>query len=526
MSLLYLHFLDGAILHENDIKTTEQLLANLSLENIRVTHLGYSRRDRKRLRKLSLAEGSLFRGPYVWFRFITESVAVETAKRVTDYNRHCLTLSQREVATPSQRRAFAHWLRRRRHPDSGRMERMEAPDKGLRYHTTEFNALDFLTTDQRRESHIERAFGARVLEILRRDRRGMIREIFGTRPLHMLPRSRRTLNFYAFYNARLSGGRVFLAPYYVAVLSFRGFGMAVTRTARIVREILAPEQAARRRERGQAPFAVALRKIHRMKAPTLLEAMRMRASFDPAYCGAPPGWSIQRGFETVSELERDMDFLMLREREREMLDRCASSNRRRVEELHHIVQRLPSFVEERDPEKRRRGERAVTIAYMTNRSALRTLFRAQQWFEEKLVAMESPDTRLPGRLFRRTFFAICRGFRPHPVDSLLRTHFPDRRISRRGRGNFRRAWYSGDTELREIVRVWIELPVGADPQDRAIAIAQEIYVTRDDISRELAALRAVQSLSVLDVRNYRRLVFDLGCYADDGEDAELAEALP
>jgi hypothetical protein len=526
VALLYLHFLDGAVLHQNDIKTTEQLLANLSLENIRTAHLGYTKRDRKRLKQLSLVEGSLFRGPFVWFRFITESVAVETAKRVTDYNRHCLTLVQRRVATPEQRLAFARWLRKRRRPRSGRMERMPAPDEGLLYHTTEFNALDFLSTDAQREQHIARVFGERILRMLCRDRRTMIREIFGTRPLHELPRTQRTLNVYAFYRSRLSRGRVLVAPWYVARLMLRVASLSLAKVVQIVREILAPEQAAEMRERGRAPFAVALRKIHRMKGPTLLEAMRLRASFDPPYCGAPPGWSFQRAFEAVSDLERDMDFLLLREREREELRRLAEANRRRVEELHWLVRDLPVIAPDEAVEQRRRGERAVTIAYMTDRHDLRTLFRARQWLEQTLVRVEAHDTRLAACFGRRCLFALCRGLRPHPVDLFIDKHLRDRHVSRRGRGNLRRLWYAGDRELRATVHAWLPLPEGTDPAVRAFEIARQVYVARDDIDRELAALRAVQSLSVLDVRNYRALVFELGGYAADGEDARPALTLP
>ena len=89
-----------------------------------------------------------------------------------------------------------------------------------------------------------------------------------------------------------------------------------------------------------------------------------------------------------------------------------------------------------------------------------------------------------------------------------------------------RAWHDGDHDLRRTVEVWSELPEGLSPAARGEAIARRIYATRDDIGRELAALRAVQSLSVLDVRNYRKLVFDLGDYASEGEDPQLAEALP
>ena len=44
--------------------------------------------------------------------------------------------------------------------------------------------------------------------------------------------------------------------------------------------------------------------------------------------------------------------------------------------------------------------------------------------------------------------------------------------------------------------------------------------------RDVLALRAVQSLAVLDVRNYRDLVFQLGDYSADGEDPQLGRALP
>jgi len=39
-------------------------------------------------------------------------------------------------------------------------------------------------------------------------------------------------------------------------------------------------------------------------------------------------------------------------------------------------------------------------------------------------------------------------------------------------------------------------------------------------------LRAIQSLAVLDIRNYRTLVFRLGQYAADGECADLCGELP
>ena len=47
-----------------------------------------------------------------------------------------------------------------------------------------------------------------------------------------------------------------------------------------------------------------------------------------------------------------------------------------------------------------------------------------------------------------------------------------------------------------------------------------------ELRNELVSLRAIQSLAVLDVRNYRALVYELGDYAADGVDSREAYALP
>ena len=77
-----------------------------------------------------------------------------------------------------------------------------------------------------------------------------------------------------------------------------------------------------------------------------------------------------------------------------------------------------------------------------------------------------------------------------------------------------------------MVRAWSELAPGISPTARGTELAVQTFLDHGEVSRELAALRAVQSLSVLDIRNYRRLVFKLGGYAGDGEDPALGRALP
>ena len=99
-------------------------------------------------------------------------------------------------------------------------------------------------------------------------------------------------------------------------------------------------------------------------------------------------------------------------------------------------------------------------------------------------------------------------------------------VSRRARRNFMAAYQNRDSQVRATVHAWLDLPSNVSPLERGLAIAREIFLSHGEVSRELAALRAVQSLSVLDVRNYRQLVFRLGRYERDGEDPARAAVLP
>lgn len=525
-ALLYLHFQDGAPLHQSDVRTTEQLLANLSLQNIRNAWLGATRRDRRRLRSLSLVEGSLFRGPYVWFQFVAESVAVETAKLVTEWNRHCMTRDRRRRATAAERASFAAWLRSRRHAGDARAERTTPPGSRELFHTTEFQALDFLTIDPLRGEHLARRFGRGIVRLVVRDRERMIREIFGMRPLHELPRSRRTLNFLRFWEARLSRGRVFFAPLHFVRLFLAGVRMTIARLVRIVREILAPESAARTRERGRAPFAVALRKIQRMKGPGLLEAMRLRAAVDPEYVGAPGGWSRGAAFTSPSELDRDMDFLHLREREREPLRDLGQQLRRRVQECHAAVLGGTLRIPVQADGERTARELAATVAWVTDRHAVRTLARAEETFARRLAELTADPSQVAPRRLRRVGAWLVRGGSPHPLQRWLDVHVAPGRLDRAARRALFGAWHGGDAELRALVLAWLPLPRGVRPVDEAQRRLGVLLDSTEETVRDLGALRAVQSLAVLDVRKYRELVFALGGYERDGEDPSIAKALP
>ena len=523
VALLYLHFLDGAPLHVSDVKTTEQLLANQSIDNLRTEFLGHGRKEQKMLRKLRLDDGTIFRGPFLWFSFITESIAVEAAKRIAGYNRCCLPLGEVARASEEERERMQQWLNWRRDPRAGRTIGGKAGLLvGDRFATTEFTALDFVGADPERDRHLAATFGEEVLEVLRADRRTMVREIFGTRPVHHLPKHERSFNPLRFYRRRLSRGRVLLAPLLLAWRFVRSLGWMVARTRQIVREVFDPELAMRRREAGVAPFAVALRKIHRMKAPGLLEAIRLRLHLDPAYAGAPAGWSSGAPFVSPAPLEHDLEFLQLREREAAQLRDRAAEIRRHVAALHAALQWLPELSATRQGEDRQAQELAVTVAWITDKDRLRTLLLAERWRVEWLPRLA--DEPLRGGIAASLWRGITGLFRVHPVDQWLQRH--GRELPRALRRSLMRAYASDWQGARAVIDAWRVLPAGASPAATAIAILRAMAKRGTAVRRDLLSLRAVQSLAVLDVRNYRDLVFQLGDYAADGEDPALGSALP
>lgn len=525
-ALLYLHYLDGAPLHGSDVQTTEQLLANTSLANLRQHFLGFDARERKRLRKLKLDDGSLFSGPYLWFRFITESIAVEAAKRIDGYNRYCIPLAERALASPAATAAMRDWLERRRDPRGGR-----TPKEGSRrdalvdYPATEFTALDFLGGDPERDRHLAALFGDDVLEVVRIDRRTMVREIFGTRPVHQLPRADRSFNPLRFYQRRLSHGRVLLAPLLLGWRFVRSVGWLIGRVQRIVREVLDPELAMLRREIGQAPFAVAQRKIHRMKAPGLLEAIRLRLELDPVYAGAPAGWSAAAPFADEPEFERDVRFLHLREREAAALRDQAALARQQIAALHAAVTWLPRLEPREfagDADAFAAGELAVGCAWIADHQHVRTLLFAERWRAEVLPALVQRGERLGPAA--RAWRWLRGQFVVHPVERWRQRHGAGLEAS--AVEALYVAWQRDERSAREVLQAWASLPAGASPADAAVAALRATFARGAAVRRDLQVLRAVQSLAVLDIRNYRDLVFQLGDYAADGETLAADTRLP
>ena len=294
------------------------------------------------------------------------------------------------------------------------------------------------------------------------------------------------------------------------------------RIRQIVREVVDPDLAMQRREVGAAPFAVALRKIHRMKAPGLLAALRMRLELDPAYTGAPVGWTRAEPLPEVPELERDLAFLHMHERECLPLRDRAAQVRRLVQELHAARSWMPEFEVAADANLREAGELAVTSAWIADKDDVRTLLLAERWRAETLPGLlaEGVPRSWLGSLWR----TVCSVFVVSTVDRWLGRHGRD--LPPSARGVLHRAFARDVHGMRAVISAWAKLEAEVSPTEVAIARLRAIYRNGPAIRRDLLALRAVQSLAVLDIRNHRDLVFRVGGYEDEGEDPQLGTALP
>jgi hypothetical protein len=537
-ALLYRDYLDGTMLEKSDDKTSIQLLGNLAMRDIRLSMLGMGKRELRRLEKLALEKDRLLGfGPYLWFRFISESLSIETAKLVMEYNSCCIPkdrlrgapedlLRRRELFLKCRQERSRAFDRRRRRPI---IEYSEAT-----LVTTEFNALHFLLRDAERDRRVAAVFGDDVLAALIEDRRNMVRDIFGTWPYHLLPRSARRINPYRLYFRYLGGARVVLLP---LVLAGKAAAMALRtllQLVRIVREVLNKEEIRQSRRPHLAGYDVAVRKINRMRKPYFMEAMRLRAAVDAEYLGLRiPGLPRPEGMPTCID---DLDFIGAVDRERlpfEELRRIAIRD----------LRRLRAFLYEKgwsggdfreclkvlDPENvyslhAEEALRALVSAFITDQHGLRTAIvgpqEIQAYFQELLPRPP------PGLLIR-----ALRSAR-HAISALLLPRARARRrlfeayvavdgaLSRSAPRQRRLALHAFLDAHRSVVRYCetaVERGRSREAYDaRVIKALDRVAAEHNLWSRKLITLRMVQALTVLDIRVYRELVWSLGGFEEDG----------
>ncbi len=541
--LFFRNFVDGAWFHRNDTKIANLLLGNLTLANVRENRLRFTKARQRRVEKLDIdrGKGGIF-GPAPWFHFITHAIAQRTARLVIEYNQHCIPLDEAEAAHADDKALYESWLAMResisQHRAAGRVATGQGEISGaggtLQYRTTEFHALHFLSVDPARDEDVRRRFGDRVLELLREDRVSLVRETFGTFPIHELPKERRMVNPYEFYMRHVARGRVFLAPFFLARVGLRFTWVALRRLVAIVKDVLDPESRPATIGAARADFAVARRKLHRMRRPIVFEAVRLRAAFDPEYLGLEREGLLQPlapGQRVADDLRR----LGAAEREWEEFRLLESQRGRRLELLAKLLERRGLGVETLAAEIRRRNGalagrerecvRALVLAFSCDLDDVASRLEARERFRDWITYLASDDATIEKPLRRssrrrRRVAAVV-----EPIWSeLAAAHAEDERLRDRFVDALARAPRDELTRL-DGLRTPADAPA-RDLDDVVLETLFEQALQPTVWTEQIVAVRMVQSLGMIDLAGYEHAIAVLGGFEDELEPGATRRAGP
>ncbi len=523
---LWEDYLDGAPFHRSDTQASTQLLGNLALLSLRHGRLRYSRRQQRRLRRLDLAgtRGSL-RGPYLWFHFVSRSLAQHTARLVVDYDAFAIPLDRVATASDEEVRRYGAWLAERcarpldelplppalgerlaAIPAKGNDDAEQVNPRAIDFQGTDFTAIHFLSADATVEEEIRRRYGPLVADMVRRDRRDNIRRVFRTYPFHHWPKERRSFNPLTFYQRHLAGGLVLLFPLKLLAWSL----MVVSRLSRLmatfVRDVLHPSATELAPLEEPDPYSVALRKIDRLRKPLFMECLRLRADFDPEYLGVQlPG---ARGAHGTTTLEEDLALIRAEPAVRKHFALRANARRRQVLDFRVWLERLGDCPAELSAEALCAMAIAYTIDYCGVRTRLEAAGALEEAFSPLLAEQRSVPRARPAPRRRRGLWPTGRLRRS--IDRLL--ELPQfSRYAEIGPAAIRRACAQ---RVRGYGRRLACLTRGTeDPIEASRQVLQAVGRDPTTWSHQLLVLRTVQTLSVLDLKTYCDLVAELGEYA-------------
>lgn len=543
--LLYQDYLDGPPFHRNDTKASAQLLGNMALSNLRRSDLRHFLRDGRTLGRLDLSRaGGVFGGPHLWFDYITRSLIQETALLLLDYNRNAVPLERLACAPARQRLAFQKWLagRLRIRPEEVRLPepidagRADADDPAPRQsarrreandflETVEFTAIDFLTDDPERDAEIKARFGPQVVELLGKDRRQNVRRAFRSFPLQELPLAQRTINPLAFYETHLSGGRIVFFPIVVGFALARGAFSAIRAVHQGVLQLLNP-RIIRDRDIPADAYAAALRKVHRMRAPVFMGSLWLRARLDIEYLGFPlPTAPAETAIDPL--MEADLDFIGASRRDRNLAESIRRDRQRRLEWVGRWLRRfgwtfdeLPAQLAETMPHLANRGGealRALVAALILDHDDAATLASSIEALAMLMAHAADPKTDLK---------VLPPGL-PDPVTDLRTLWRPVRTRGWSWKGLYDLPCFPNyDPAARKRIQTylrrhkataggWARVVLaqgGAHPWEEVRARLRDVLLKTDLWSDQILVLRAVQTLTLLDVQHNGELVWRLGGY--------------
>lgn len=562
--MLHRDLLDGALLTHSDTRATSQLLGNLAIQRM-IEHAGrIDKSAKKALLKIDLERRRTFiRGPYLWFHSISRALSSRSAKLIVDYNAHAIPVSELSRTADAERERYEAWLdgslRGQKKDDEDDSVRASALGKAPQL-TTAFTVLHFLDNAPARDAEVGARFGEAVYNKLMRDRRALVRAVFGTFPLHRLPLESRVLNLRALYGDWIEGGKVLLVPLRLVGLGIQMLARGLRSLWRAVRAIRNPERAFEDLRDAEADFVSAARKIGRMRAPGARAGIHLRAILDPEYHGLALPFGLhdvrERDQTSRSPASRDAAFLDSPAAFHDRLaalsaraGRCIRHLERAAEEglLARIGERLGTPIE-----GDQQSLRALTVLVLADDDGLRSGLFGRQVFEETMV--DALEFGLPAvgmfppialRLRFRRYWrqeggreALMAAAKRSGVietskptgDAAPNEAAPDHRSDRAAerlvkRAAWRSLWADADG-CRAAFDAMRSEQKGDTSQDQVEARLAEALRHPGRVTEQLVTLRTVQTLGLVDVRNYRRHVWSLGQYEKDGDRGDVLLDLP
>ncbi len=509
VAYLYRDHLDGSPLHMSDTKATEQLLGNLTVRSIIEERLRFTDKDRKRLERVDLARARSLFGPYIWFNMISRSLMEQTAKLLMEYNRFAVPVAERDHVHPPVLERFRTWLAGRSTAalrDRKERRRVDRERQQIRrFQTSYFDALHFLTIDPNREAALEHKFGAEVMASVRQDRREMVRSVFGTFPFEVLPPTYRVINFYRLYMGTMAGGRVLFLPLRVLFFGLRLVGFGFRQLKRVIVSILRPSFDAADAIKSDS-FEIARRKIKRLKQPSFIEALRLRAAFDPEYLGCHlPGLPRVYG----RRVGADLDLIGAFDEVFEEAELLREDREQALSELAELYAADGGPAQALGVPASREVLRAVALAWACDYRGMRTLWNAAEQIRQSLAA---PTSR---KLERWPSWVRSLKVKRAALRSWL-THNPDA-DKRAVKRCFRK-----DGRFSATIACMAYHNAFEAPREKARKLLGEVARSPLTWTEQLVSLRALQTLFVRQLEEYFAIVRQLGEY-DDGSRAPKAQ---
>jgi hypothetical protein len=493
----------------SDTRTTSQLLGNPAIRQLLAQAGRIDRREQKALNRLDLRrQNTLIGGPYLWFNFVSRACSHSVAMLLVEYNRHAIPRHALGRYNAEQRHQYERWLNRDNPPEE---QSAPANTQGEpTYATTAFTALHFLDNDAQRDQKIKQRFGEAVLQRLREDRKLMVRRIFGTYPMHEAPKEQRVVNPYTFYQKYLARGRALLLPLFAGAMATRSARWLLGWIIRSVREISDPAKRLDIMDAAQGDFRTAVRKINRVRLPVVLAALRLRAQLDPEYLGAAiPGqpWRDDQPIQVDADrqfLDLDVDVVHELDHHR----RRSRADMRRLQTLidqgllHRAAERLGLDAHAFDDPRHRR---AAAIAYAADYDGVRRHLSATTLCRE-VFTRATDEAQTPRALHLQ--WRLRRAFNRYwQKCDHVDTH---------DRAAKRAAWAAvqqNEWGVADALRAWARF--GDEAPEEGERRLSQLLQHAERLCEQLSSLRAVQTLSVLDVLHYRQHVFALGGYGDE-----------